>query len=461
MPNKKKQQAQLSTPVKDAAGVPTKFFPVKDAPDALTKFFGKGTPSMTPEGKKPSMPKSPIAVKLEEPAAASSIVPDATSPKLEEPAAASSMVPVATQQQPSAVMPKSEPPPTNASDVTMASVLPPDTSVMPSAVAQRAVTVATSDFAIANLPTEERRRLWMKYLRSRGNTKQGRGVRAGAPEKLPASMADKVNNNLNHYFELWLKCECSWGQVMVHEEQIKIQTTSEERDHEWMYGFDVKKNFPPEIAHGWMTALQTDPTRYQADPLLPDSEDAAMYKILKSWKQKKSKEASRMQKVTLSANAAETSQEGQATAVALMQDKDIEDGEYDDGYETGHKRSAEELAHEEMERQKAKRQKDLEKSDPAKRCTRWLAALPKDIKTCKATILDVNSDTTVPEAEKEKIRSSLNNHLNVLADARNRLEDSEATKSHSVPDLNAATSAVVNMRATIKLWVDLLKVWKQ
>ena len=73
---------------------------------------------------------------------------------------------------------------------------------------------------------------------------------------MPASMAATVNSSLNHYFELWLKCGCAWGNVMIHEERMNKETSAEDQDYDWMYGFDVKKTFPPEIAAGWIVALK-------------------------------------------------------------------------------------------------------------------------------------------------------------------------------------------------------------
>ena len=80
-------------------------------------------------------------------------------------------------------------------------------------------------------------------------------------------MTSKVNDNLNHYFELWLKCNCSWGQVMIHEERTNNRSTSEEQYYEWMYGFDVNSEFPKRAAEGWIAAMKNGETRYVADAM--------------------------------------------------------------------------------------------------------------------------------------------------------------------------------------------------
>ena len=47
----------------------------------------------------------------------------------------------------------------------------------------------------------------------------------------------------------------------------------------------------------------------------------------------------------------------------------------------------------------------------------------------------------------------------MLTHARERLEDCQAKNSHSVPDLNAASSAVLQLRATINVWEGMKKLY--
>ena len=77
---------------------------------------------------------------------------------------------------------------------------------------------------------------------------------------------------------------------MIHDERIHKETSSEDQDYDWMYGFHVKKTFPPEIAAGWIAALKNGADKFIPDPLLPDNEDAAMYKIFKKWTMKNRRE---------------------------------------------------------------------------------------------------------------------------------------------------------------------------
>ena len=70
---------------------------------------------------------------------------------------------------------------------------------------------------------ESRRTLWMRYLRTRQEDGRGetkRAPKAGALEKMPPEMSAKVSGNMNFYFELWLKCGCSWGAVVAPEKRL-------------------------------------------------------------------------------------------------------------------------------------------------------------------------------------------------------------------------------------------------
>eukprot|EP00974_Lingulodinium_polyedra_P080145 7763383-Lingulodinium_polyedra.AAC.1 len=61
---------------------------------------------------------------------------------------------------------------------------------------------------------------------------------------MPASMAARVDKNLTSYFELWVELGCSWGAVQAHEERLQQQTVDEDEGYSWMYGFQIRKDFP-------------------------------------------------------------------------------------------------------------------------------------------------------------------------------------------------------------------------
>ena len=99
---------------------------------------------------------------------------------------------------------------------------------------------------------------------------------------MPASMADRIEQNLTSYFELWVELGCSWGAVEAHEERLQQQTGESDEGYSWMYGFQVKAEFPKSLADGWIRSLKNDPERYIPDEHLPDDDGAAMFKILRS-----------------------------------------------------------------------------------------------------------------------------------------------------------------------------------
>ena len=87
---------------------------------------------------------------------------------------------------------------------------------------QMNVVAATAVEDLIAATGESRRTLWMRYLRTRQEDCRGatkRSAKAGALEKMPPEMSAKVSGNINYYFEMWLRCGCSWGAVVATEKR--------------------------------------------------------------------------------------------------------------------------------------------------------------------------------------------------------------------------------------------------
>ena len=72
--------------------------------------------------------------------------------------------------------------------------------------AKKVIGTADADAAEANLTSEQRRALWMQYLRSR----QGKYVKGGN-DKCPAELQSKANAEPHRYFSMWLKAKSVGG----------------------------------------------------------------------------------------------------------------------------------------------------------------------------------------------------------------------------------------------------------
>ena len=81
-----------------------------------------------------------------------------------------------------------------------------DAHLVLSAAAKKEIEVGKAEGDAANIQPEERRQLWMQYLRSRKSTKR-ESFANGNQKKMPPSMKNEVDANLEKYFKIWLKCK--------------------------------------------------------------------------------------------------------------------------------------------------------------------------------------------------------------------------------------------------------------
>ena len=147
--------------------------------------------------------------------------------------------------------------------------------------AKSATAVAQADAAASSLDPDERRRLWMVYLRSRrpeqsgGRPSKGAGSRS---EKMPDELRQAVSSNPSKYFNLWLKCKMSWGEVLLEERSSQKSSFKGHRKRKWLFGYEVQNKFPKQIADALMRSIQ-DTDDYRPHPQTSDP-IAAQYHIL-------------------------------------------------------------------------------------------------------------------------------------------------------------------------------------
>ena len=282
-----------------------------------------------------------------------------------------------------------------------------------------AIAVGVGDAAAAHDIADERKRLWMKYLRTRqpdSRSKSGspRTPKAGTPEKLPEALRAKVDANLAGYFDIWVKNGCSWGQVMAYEETQVQNSTNNEGLYEWLYGFQVRKTYPADVAEGWIASYKDDPERYQPDACMPENDDAAMFKILTKQTEAMRNTTTNLSKTTLQANVADMGEAGIAKAASFMNSGS---GSSTDGLPSCPvpvAKTPEQIAAEEAEKQRKIEERKAVAKDPIVRCKRWLNGLPKDIQTVKDTLKEIEKEEKVPELDKEPSRLELTDHLSKL-----------------------------------------------
>ena len=329
------------------------------------------------------------------------------------------------------------------------------------------VAKATSGAEAVAEATEERRKQWMKYLRTRQpdsrTTAQSkaRTPKAGAPEKLPDNMKAKVDKNPNFYFDLWQQCGCSWGNVQMHEERLAAQSTETDQLYEHMFGFELKRDFPQPIAEGWINAMWGNEAFCTPDPFLPDDRDAARFNILKTWTARHKKNDTRTQRISIDADVNETGPTGQSAACSFMRDNDAFQVPivFDEDDDANAGRTPEEIAEVEQRKKQEKEKREAKKNTPEEKCARWLLCLPKDIKLCKEKMTEVDGNVNVPADKKAELLGSLTKHLSSLTSARDHLENMQASKTFKEAQLKDATAEVLSLRATVASCKTTLKIY--
>ena len=278
---------------------------------------------------------------------------------------------------------------------------------------------------------------------------------------MPASMAARVEQNLTSYFELWVELGCSWGAVEAHEERLQQQTGESDEGYSWMYGFQVKAEFPKSLADGWIRSLKNDPERYIPDEHLPDDDDAAMFKIIRSKTEHFKKKAEVSQRVNTSGNV------GAMGSAGIQKMGNIINGSGElnltntGGHttETAEIKTPEQLAAEEEEKQRKADERKAAQSDPMNRCKKWLEALPKDITAAKRTLQSIHDNTKVPEEENTDLKNAFEGHIKELGSIRDKLEDALVSNTVPVADLNKASARITKMRQENTTWKEIVRIY--
>ena len=152
--------------------------------------------------------------------------------------------------------------------------------------AAEAVGVANAEVMAAQQAANERRALWMKYLRSRGivpASQQQRNAgkessRSSRQNKCPEHMKEAVNKNPQHYFEQWLTHGGEWGKIEIEETKTTTQTAEEDGEDEWLMPHDVVAKLPAEIAQKLMDAQRGQAGYHRSHPLSTD-DALSFYKV--------------------------------------------------------------------------------------------------------------------------------------------------------------------------------------
>ena len=116
--------------------------------------------------------------------------------------------------------------------------------------AKKVIGTADADAAEANLASEQRRALWMQYLRSR----QGKVVK-GRNGKCPAELQSKAIAEPQRYFSMWLKAKKCWGMVKLMEKKTTRASRRQKGGAQWLVYAQLIAHKGMKDGEEWIKAL--------------------------------------------------------------------------------------------------------------------------------------------------------------------------------------------------------------
>ena len=205
-----------------------------------------------------------------------------------------------------------------------------------------------------------------------------------------------------------------------------------------------------------MAAMKDNPEVFSADTWLPENADAARYKILKKHVASYRHTDTSTQRVSLTADPAQTGSAGQQAAVNFMQSNgplqiegDIEEPQ----------KSPEQLAAEAEERERVKEEKRNKANAPMNKASKFLKNPPADIATVKKTLNEIIDDPHLPSAKKQKLQGDFESYRDSLTALRAQLEESVAAKSVSPAEIAGAQADVLAVRKAFQLFTAQRKIY--
>ncbi len=176
---------------------------------------------------------------------------------------------------------------------------------------------------------------------------------------------------------------------------------------------------------GWIRGMYGNPVLHRPDHILPDSEDAAKFRINVKEMERHSSSETRSQSVQLHVDDVAAAGQEAITASASFMSSDR--GSSDNGgapkeVEIEILKTPEQIADEEQERQRKLKEKKEEASKPVARCRRWLAACPRTMEKVEKVIVEIPLNNIVPGQKKKELLDSISASSEKLKDMRATLQ---------------------------------------
>ncbi|MCP4245015.1 MAG: hypothetical protein GY772_31120 [bacterium] len=267
---------------------------------------------------------------------------------------------------------------------------------------------------------------------------------------------------MNHYFELWLKCDKNWATVQVVEKKTQKESATTRGHYKWLRGDELDERLPSNIAAALKQTLKHNPDFYAEHPQLPGNEEAALFKVLVSADEEHSTERVAEQALNLNASiSAGAPEEARGQVLELLGSHQVDRPA--GGTPTESAKSPEEIAAAATEKAKQKEAREeqarIKKADPKHRARVWLQKLPADVQQAKNTQAEVTSNTAVPQEQRDEYEILFKAHAAKLSAFRAQIEDNMAVASYPLNLFQQADVTLCKLRADLKAWKALQEIF--
>ena len=348
---------------------------------------------------------------------------------------------------------------------------------------------ASSAFKPGALPSRlERMALKKKFERSLVPCKERFGRAPKCPESVALQIKSNKGDKFAYFFDLWIKCESDWGEVMVMETQIQMHTVRKGGKRKWMMEHEIRAKHPAVIADAILKTKKAQPDQWRANPDCPTEVAALQYWTIdeegEEWDQTNIKKSETQLKVELSKQAAAAilpdrigldggaagaRSTGEGSGSAQAPKEALLNGEADRERAARLEKEAKDNKKAEETAERAKRRKgeadqrkhdrDEFKNSLAGKAATWTSGLTKEIEKCKTHIKEMKSADhapNVPAPKRAALAKVFQAELNAMQDLRKHLSD----ETDLATDIGSAANVLKGFKEQVVLWKKTTKLYE-
>ena len=329
------------------------------------------------------------------------------------------------------------------------------------------------------MTSKEKDALRKKFKRSMEATTERHGRTNGG--KVPQEVALKIKaegpKTLDHYFKLWMQCNCQWGRVTIVEKLVEIEIHSKESSKLWFTEKELVDKFGEEAAAGIKAEKSKLDDEWRPHPDAPTCKAATQYVVQEYDRQRYLKQQIKQRETELQVdveqaeakcflaerlkNASSSSSVETPPKTAGGLGKSEEDKRKDEQVRLEKERKdSQKIA----EREKKKEENKAQKLTPAYKAQKASAQLLKLSGSCREYIACCKAASNIPTAKASmyaKLFQAENAALlQVKKDIDEKLMSSGSTDAKLEPLIKKAEEAECGYRQQVRSFKTLEKLYE-